>query len=408
MDEMRERIVAAAKRHRNSCADFLRKLIAVPSPSRGEEGVAALARREMLTLGYKDADVDRFGNVIGKIGEGRTKIIFDAHLDTPGIGDRSSWRFDPYTGEVKAGKIYGHGASNNKGGLAAIVYAGAIMQELDLASDCTVYVVGSIQAEECEGLAYKALFDVEKLYPHFVVLTAPTGMRINRGHRGRAEFQISLRGTPVHASDPAKGHNATYAMARIVLAVEQLNETLPKDDFLGKASIAVTHVECDDNGPNRLPETCRITVDRRMIPSEKLKKVQAQLRDICKGTKAKIEIVPFDKPSYRGLRLPMEKYFPTWLLPEDHPLISAAEGAYKSIFKKKPAIDRWTMSTAGVYTMGIADVPTIGFGPSEESYAGPVNDHVRLDDLEKCMAFYATLPGYLPDTEPIRLPRRRR
>ncbi|HSI03432.1 MAG TPA: hypothetical protein VLC93_03100, partial [Myxococcota bacterium] len=61
-----------------------------------------------------------------------------------------------------------------------------------------------------------------------------------------------------------------------------------------------------------------------------------------------------------------------------------------------------------VYTMGMAKVPTIGFGPSEESYSGPINDHVRIDDLEKSMAFYATLPGYLPDTEPIKLPRRRR
>ena len=95
-------------------------------------------------------------------------------------------------------------------------------------------------------------------------------------------------------------------------------------------------------------------------------------------------------------------------MPEDHPLIQAAESAYKSVFKKKPAVDRWTTSTAGVYTMGIAKVPTIGFGPSEESFSGPINDHVRIDDLERTMAFYSSLPGYLPDTEPIKIPRRRR
>ena len=65
------------------------------------------------------------------------------------------------------------------------------------------------------------------------------------------------------------------------------------------------------------------------------------------------------------------------------------------------------MSTAGVYTMGIAEVPTIGFGPSEESFSGPVNDHVRIDDLEKSMAVYASLPGSLPDVEPIKIPRQR-
>jgi len=408
MDEMRERIVAAAKRHRNRCAEFVRELIALPSPSRGEEAVATHVRREMIKVGYPEADIDRFGNVVGRIGDGRTRIIFDAHLDTSAIGDRSSWRFDPYIGDVKAGKIYGHGAANNKGGLGALVYAGAIIKELDLASDCTVYVIGSIQAEECDGLAYKALFDVEKLYPHFVVLSMPTGMRICRGQRGRAEIQVTLRGQPVHASTPDKGFNAIYGMNRIIEGVRELNAKLPVDSFLGKATIAVTHVECDYNGSNMLPESCRIVIDRRMVPVEQLKRVLAQVKDLTRGTRAKIEIVAYDKPSYRGLRLPMEKYFPTWTLPEDHPLMGAAEGAYKSIFKKKPLFDKWTMSTAGVYTMGMAKVPTIGFGPSEESFSGPINDHVRIDDLEKTMSFYATLPGYLPDTEPIRIPRRRR
>ncbi|RYE92347.1 MAG: M20/M25/M40 family metallo-hydrolase, partial [Oxalobacteraceae bacterium] len=137
MDEMRERIVAAAKRHRDRCAAFAQELIAIPSPSRGEEGVAVAVRREMLKLGFPHAEIDRFGNVVGRIGEGRTKVILDAHIDTVGIGDRSSWRFDPYTGDFKAGKVYGHGATNNKGGLAAVVYAGGIIQELDLAQDCT-------------------------------------------------------------------------------------------------------------------------------------------------------------------------------------------------------------------------------------------------------------------------------
>jgi len=197
MDEMRDRIVAAARRNKAKCADFLRRLIAIPSQSRSEEAVAVAVRKEMLALGYPHAEIDRFGNVIGAIGDGRSRIIFDAHIDTRGIGDRSTWRFDPFAGEAKAGKIYGHGAANNKGGLAAIVYAGALIKELDLATDCSVFIIGSIQTEECEGLAYKSLFDVEKVFPHFVVLTVPTGMRLCRGHRGRVELSVTLRGQSV-------------------------------------------------------------------------------------------------------------------------------------------------------------------------------------------------------------------
>ena len=408
MDEMRDRILAAAKRYKIRAAEFLRELIAIPSHSRQEEAIAIHVRREMLKLGYASADIDRFGNVIGKIGDGETKLIYDAHMDTTGIGDRSSWRFDPYKGEFKAAKVYGHGAANNKAGLAAIVYGGAIIQELDLAGDATVYVIGSIQAEDCEGLAYKALFDIEKLFPHFVVLTMPTGMRICRGHRGRVELRITVRGQAVHASTPDKGYNALYGAAKVIDAIRLLNDKLPTDKFLGKATIAVTNVECDGTGPNALPEMVRITVDRRLINGENPKKVLVQMKEIAKVARAKVEVVEFDQPSYKGLRLPMEKYMPTWQLPEDHPLIGAADNAYKSVFKKKAVIDHWTMSTAGAYTMGTAGVPTIGFGPSEESFSGPINDHARVDDIEKCMAFYATLPGNLPPTDPVRLPRRRR
>ncbi len=408
MNAMRDRIVALAKRQKSKCGDFLRRLIAIPSESRHEEAVAVAVRKEMLSLGYPSADIDRFGSVVGRIGNGRTHIIFDAHIDTRTIGDRSSWRFDPSAGDMKAGKIFGHGAANNKGGLAAIVYAGALIKELDLATDCSVFVVGSIQAEECEGLAYKALFDVEKLYPHFVVLSMPTGMRICRGHRGRIEYQITLRGQPVHASDPDKGFNCIYGMNKIIEGVRLLNGNLPKDKFLGKATIAVTHVDCDFNGPNALPEACRINIDRRLVPGEQEKKVTAQIKGLCKETRAKIEVVQYDKPSYRGLRLPMDKYFPTWSLPEDHPLLGAASDAYRGVFKKKAVIDKWTCSTAGAYTMGVYNVPTIGFGPAEEVFSGPVNDHCRVDDLEKSMAFYASLLGHLPETEPLKPPRRRR
>lgn len=70
MDEMRERIVALAKRHRNRCAEFVRELIAIPSPSRGEEGVAMATRREMLRLGYPHAEVDRFGTSLAALARG--------------------------------------------------------------------------------------------------------------------------------------------------------------------------------------------------------------------------------------------------------------------------------------------------------------------------------------------------
>ncbi|MEL7306153.1 MAG: YgeY family selenium metabolism-linked hydrolase, partial [Myxococcota bacterium] len=326
---MRDRILASAKKQKAKCAEFLRQLIATPSDSGNEARIAELVRKEMLSLGYPQVDLDRFGNVIGVIGDGRARLFYDAHLDTAPVGDRSLWRFDPYVGEVKAGKVFGHGAAKNKAGLASLVYAGGIIHSLDLAADATVHIVGSIQANECEGLAYKALLDVDKKQPDFVVLSAPTGMRIHRGHRGRAEVQVTLRGQPAHASNPSKGYNCIYGMTKVVDGIQKLNQELPSDPFLGPASIVVTHIESEFNGASQLPEVTRILVDRRLLPQDTSKKILAQLRELTRGTKAKIEIQGYDEPSYTGLRVPMEKYFPTWILPENHPLVAGAEEAYR-------------------------------------------------------------------------------
>ncbi len=387
MDLMRERIASGARKRRQKCAEFLRELVRTPSGSRGEADVARLVRTEMRKLGYPKVDVDRFGNVIGVVGDGRAQLYYDAHLDTPTLGDSSLWRYDPYEGEVRAGKIYGHGVAQNKAGLAALVYAGALIHELDLSADATVHVVGSVQAKECDGLAYRALLDVENKRPHFVVLSAPTDMRIHRGHRGRAELELELEGST----------GCIARIAQVINAVSELNTRLPEDAFLGRASVEVTHIETAYNGADVPPESARLLINRRLVSGERRSSAIKELREALRAAEAKVELVGYDAPSYTGLRLPTEKYFPTWVLPEEHPLVRSASAAYRNVFDRAPEVSRWDGSTAGTYTMGVANVPTIGFGPSDERLAGPVNEHVKIEDLEKSIAFYATLPAYLPD-----------
>lgn len=387
MDPVREQIVSAARKERQKCADFLRRLVRTPSGSRGETEIARAVRTEMRELGYPYVDVDRFGNVIGIVGDGRVQLYYDAHLDTGDVGDLCQWRYDPYEGEVRAGKIYGHGVTHNKAGLAALVYAGAIIRELDLAADATVHIVGSVQGRECDGLAYRALLEVEKKRPSFVVLSAPTGMRIHRGHRGRVELTVTVTATT----------GCIGRLAKIIDAVSTLDRSLPSDPFLGRATIEVTHVETEFNGGDVPPESARLLLHRRLVPGETQRGVMRELREALRGSEAEVAIVDYDAPSYTGLRVPSAKFFPPWVLPEEHPLLQSATKAYRNVFAQTPEIGRWLGSTAGTYTMGVAGVPTIGFGPSDETLAGPVHEHVKLGDLEKAIAFYATLPAYLPD-----------
>ena len=121
-----------------------------------------------------------------------------------------------------------------RGGMASMVYAGKMIKELDLSGDYTLYVVGSVQEEDCDGLSWLYILREDGVRPDCVVITEPSNLGIYRGHRGRMEIEVHLRGRSCHASAPERGDNPIYKMARLVAEVEKLNERLRSDPFLAK------------------------------------------------------------------------------------------------------------------------------------------------------------------------------
>ncbi|RPJ40816.1 MAG: hypothetical protein EHM19_13065 [Candidatus Latescibacterota bacterium] len=230
--------------------------------------------------------------------------------------------------------------------------------------------------------------------PDFVVLGESTGLRLYRGHRGRMEIRVSTRGKSCHASAPERGENAIYRMVPVVRNIERLGAKLRYDRFLGKGSAAVTHIECRTPSLNAVPDRASIVIDRRLTAGETKRSALAEVKKAA-GPGASVEVLRYERASYTGHLLPMEKYFPSWVLPESHPLVAAGVDAYRSLFRKKPAVGRWTFSTNGTYTMGIAGIPTIGLGPSEEKFAHSILDRCPADHLVKAAAFYAALPRAL-------------
>jgi putative selenium metabolism hydrolase len=387
-------ILERAEMYREAMVRFLRDLVAIPSPS-GEEGaVVDRIRAEMTSVGYDEVRTDRIGNVIGRIGKGPSTILFDSHVDTVGIGDPGAWPYDPFRGKYENGIVYGRGASDNKGGVAAMVYGGRVLRDLALDAGFTILVVGSVMEEDCDGLCYKSMIEEEGIRPDFVVLGEATGLRIYRGHRGRMEIRVSTRGRSCHASAPERGVNAVYRMAGIVRKIESLSGRLRSDRFLGKGSAAVTHIECRTPSLNAVPDRSSIVIDRRLTAGETKRSALAEVKAAA-GRGAEVETLEYRRASHTGHVLPMEKYFPSWVLPADHPLVAAGVDAYRSLFRKKPVVGRWTFSTNGTYTMGIAGIPTIGLGPSEERFAHSILDRCPADHLVKAAAFYAALPRAL-------------
>lgn len=383
----------AAEQHREDVGAFLRDLVALPSPSGGERAVAERIVLEMQKVGFDEAFTDEMGNAVGRIGNGATTIVMDSHIDTVGIGDPLAWTFDPFEGKVEHDVIYGRGAGDDKGCLAAMVYGGKIMADRKLDGvDATVYVIGTVMEEDCDGLALG--FALENTIPHpdCVVIGESTDLDIYRGHRGRMEIKVSITGRSAHASAPERGDNAIARMAPLIAEITALNERLKPDDFLGKGTVAVTKVECETASLNAIPASCTIYLDRRLTAGETLESAVAEIESLPAAEGAQVSVLQYAEPSWTGLTLPIEKYYPTWLLEADDPLVVAAASAVETATGRTPAISKWVFSTNGVSSAGRLGIPTVGFGPGTEIHAHTTEDQCPIDHLVKAAAGYAAMP----------------
>lgn len=424
-------IKSQAEGYKVQMTKFLRDLVAIPGESCEEKGVVNRIAEEMRALGFNKVEIDPQGNVLGYMGTGETLIGFDAHIDTVGIGNRANWNFDPYEGYETDTEIGGRGTSDQLGGIVSAVYGAKIMKDLDLLSEkYTALVVGSVQEEDCDGLCWEYIIKEDNIRPEFVVSTEPTDGGIYRGQRGRMEIRVDVQGVSCHGSAPERGDNAIYKMAEILMNIRDLNENNAADDkeikglvkmldekynsewkeanFLGRGTVTTSQIFYTSPSRCAVADSCSISLDRRMTAGETWESCLEEIRNLpaVKKYNATVSMYNYDRPSYTGLVYPIECYFPTWVIPEDHIVTKAMEESYEVLYgttrsgaavtdemrKARPLTDKWTFSTNGVSIMGRNGIPVIGFGPGAEAEAHAPNEKTWKEDLVKCAAVYAALP----------------
>lgn len=390
MDQFNE-IVQLSKQYADYTAANLSDLVRCKSLSLQEEQVQQELIRQMQKAGFDEVRMDRLGNVIGRIGQGKRILAFDAHMDTVDLGNPEDWDFDPLGGEVRNGFVHGRGTVDQKGGAAAFITAGRILKELAFDRALTIYFIGSVIEEDCDGLCWKYLVEEEGIRPDAVVVTEPTNLNIYRGQRGRMEMQVHFYGLSCHGSAPERGKNAIYMASQVALEIEKLNERLANDEFLGKGTITISEFVSKSPSLCAVADYARLHLDRRLTWGETRESALAEVEALIKNMKANVEMVEYQEKSFTGLTYGMEKYYPTWKIPENHAAIQLSADVFTKLFDKSPVIDKWTFSTNGVTINGLYGIPIIGFGPGNEVMAHAPNEKTPIDHLEKASAFYAAL-----------------
>jgi len=312
-----------------------------------------------------------------------------------------AWEYEPCGGAISGGYLHGRGTCDMKGAIASQVYAGAVIKSLGLPHRGDIIVTGVVQEEigECLGMAYlcDVVFAQRGIKFDFVVLGEPSDLKISLGHKGRLELEVITVGRTSHSSAPWRGINAVYKMLPAISRVQTLDANLPGHKLLGKSTISLTIISCSPGRLSVIPDLCTVSLDCRFTPDETPEQVVSQidtiLKDIGKGDaefKGSVRIREVEEVSYTGTKTLAKKLMSAWLISEEHAKVVKTCDALREL-GHETKLSYWDFCTDGRHTAGKLGIPTIGYGPGEESLAHTPRERISLDSLVKSVAGNAAI-----------------
>ncbi|TMG27808.1 MAG: M20 family metallopeptidase [Chloroflexi bacterium] len=354
---------------------ILERLVRIPSQTGHEqaaaEALAGWCREAGLEVSMQEVEPGR-PNVLATWHAGNgPHLLLTGHIDTVPVGE--GWTRDPYGAEMAGGRLFGRGACDMKGGLAAmlgaivalrargeqpagdVTFAAAVGEEEDSAGTRAM-VKGGIKADRA-------------------VLSEPTAMHLVLANRGLLNYRIVVKGASVHASAPALGRNAVTAASRIVVELEATGSELSKRSHpvFGPPSLTVGTMH-GGTRPYVVPDRCEIEVDRRLNPGESAEQVVDELQSAIARVKESLpwlEAEVIAGPDY----IPFE-------IPQDHVLARAMSKAMEAA-GLPPRTSSWRAASDAGFLVHGAGIPCVLFGPGDiEQAAHRPDEWIDLEDLD--------------------------
>jgi len=366
--------------------ELLRQLVAIDSINpdlvpggAGEEKIARFVADWFERAGLEvvwDEPAPGRPNVIGiarGTGGGRS-LLLNAHMDTVGV-EGMERPHDPY---IQDNRLYGRGAYDMKGGLAAIMAAGAAAKKRGLRGDV---IVTAVADEEYASIGTSSI--VKKWHADAAIVTEPTELHICTAHKGFVWLDVETEGVAAHGSRPDLGVDAIVKMGKVLLGLEELDRSLraaPSHRLLGSGSV---HASLIQGGQelSSYPGHCSLGVERRTVPGETLQKVESEIPRIC-------EQIAATDPTFKAavktsmVRDPFEVSL-------DEPIVRAVLRKATIILGHQPGeigqtgwMDSALLSAAGI--------PAVVFGPGGEG-AHAVVEWSNLEHVERCAEILAAV-----------------
>ena len=387
--------------HKEALA-LCRAIMQAPSVSGKEKEVAEVLKSAMTRLGFDSVMTDKNGSVIGCICGNRPgpTVLFDGHIDTVPVNQPALWKHDPFGAEIDGDRIYGRGASDMKGAVAAMTVAAAAFKE-KTGGDFPgkVYVAGVVYEELFEGVACRTISEI--VDPDIVVIGESTQLRLKTGQRGRAELVVETYGKSAHSANPEKGVNAVKQMMRLLAEIDRSYVPTEQKD-LGRGIMELTDIISSPfPGSSVVPEKCTATFDRRLLVGETEESVLAPMLALIDklhaqdgNFRASAYFREQTLDCYTGGTISARRFFPAWKYPDDAPFNQAAIRALREA-GIEPELTVYSFCTNGSHYAGEKGIRTLGFGPSREDLAHTVEEYITLDQLYRSADGYLSLAGAL-------------
>jgi succinyl-diaminopimelate desuccinylase len=337
------------------------------------------AHHEIDTALVAEPEPDR-PQVGARVGNGGPTLVLNGHLDVVPAGDHGEWTYPPYAGTIEDGRLYGRGSVDMKTGVAVAMLAALHLKPAidDGTLDGSV-VVHAAMGEETAEPGTRALLDAGFTGDYGIVLE-PTELRVATSEKGMAWYEISWPGEPTHASRPDRGVNPNAHLPAVLGALADYDADLRErtDPLCGRAYGTVTQVVAGaDSNKAVLPERAFVTLDRRILPEERIEDVDAEVDELVA-----------DLERDHGVPATWERHetYAAAEIPVDHELAAVVREHTAAL--ADAATEPWGIraSTDVREFVNRFDIPAITWGPGSLDQAHSVDEYVDLDDAATGLA----------------------
>lgn len=376
--------------------ELAQSLVRIPGSSGEERRVAEFVAATMERIGLDEVLTDAWGNVTGVVRGKRTgpRLLFDGHMDVVDPGTER-WSRDPFGGDIADGRLWGRGACDTKGSLAAMLCAAASLVPSEMAG--TLVVAATVSEETVTGTALGHVLD---RYPIDVVITGePTSLQLGVAQKGRATFRLCARGRPAHTSQPQYGENAIYKMIEAVARLRSMPQR--EDPELGAEVLELIEMVSQPL-PNQtlVPDGCRARFVSRTMPGESegsfLDRISAALEGL---DGVGVELDHLQQRCYTGAVLETRDFLPGWRSAVDDPWRRRLQAALVAAgFGRDPFFAPCgTNASEGAGRRGI---PSFIFGPGSLAEAHIVDEWVLLEQLHAAVRGFEAIVHALFGSRP--------